>query len=144
VLGALAWVSGRPFLFPSLGPTAYAVATVPDAETSRPDRVLGGHVIGVVAGFGAYHLLAAGLVATTPPPPLSVAGAWLAASAVVAVAATTTGMLATDLRHPPACATTLIVALGLLSGVTDAVVIVVAVAVLVAVHAGRRWLRGHH
>lgn len=78
------------------------------------------------------------------PAPLSLAGAWLAASATVAVAVTTTGMHATDLRHPPACATTLIVALGLLSGLTDVLIIVLAVALLAALHRGGYWVWGHH
>jgi hypothetical protein len=97
--------------------------------------VLGGHAIGVLAGLLAYHALAAGLVATTPPPPLSTAGLRLAASAVVSVGLTTGGMLATDLRHAPACATTLIVSLGLLSELVQGGVIVAAVALLLATQA---------
>lgn len=43
-------------------------------------------------------------------------------------------MEATGLRHAPAAATTLIVALGLLSTPTDGAVIMLAVAVLVVAH----------
>jgi CBS-domain-containing membrane protein len=135
VLGATAWVAGLPFLFPSLGPTAYLLAVTPGAPESAPRRVLGGHAIGVLAGLLAYHALAAGLVATTPPSPLSTAGLRLAASAVVSVGLTTGGMLATDLRHAPACATTLIVSLGLLSELVQGGVIVAAVALLLATQA---------
>jgi len=45
-------------------------------------------------------------------------------------------MLATDTEHAPACATTLIVSLGLLSTPIQAAIVVVSVVVLVAVHAG--------
>jgi hypothetical protein len=43
-------------------------------------------------------------------------------------------MLRTDLVHPPACATTLIVGLGLLSSLTEAGIVVVSVLTLVGVH----------
>ncbi|WP_255198179.1 HPP family protein [Halorarius litoreus] len=129
-LGGLVWATGQPFLFPSLGPTAYLLAVQPGAPTSRPRRVFGGHVVGVLAGLLAYTLLAAPLVGTQPPPAASLGAVRLSASAAVSVGLTTIGMLAADLRHAPACATTLIVGLGLLASPVDAVVIVVAVAVL--------------
>jgi hypothetical protein len=43
-------------------------------------------------------------------------------------------MLATGTSHPPACATTLIVSLGLLSTPTQVGIVVVSVVALVAVH----------
>ncbi|MDZ7745290.1 MAG: hypothetical protein U5K28_01710 [Halobacteriales archaeon] len=62
-LGLLAWLSGLPFVFPSLGPSAYVLAVlallaversvqrlVADADTSRPSQVVGGHLIGIAAG----------------------------------------------------------------------------------------------
>ena len=133
VLGATAWATGLPFLFPSLGPSAYALAVSPSAATSQHRRVVGGHAIGVVAGLLAYHLLAPGLVATQLPPAGSAAALRLAASAVASVALTTLGMLATDHRHAPACATTLIVALGLLSTPVDGAIVVAAILLLVGV-----------
>jgi CBS-domain-containing membrane protein len=45
-------------------------------------------------------------------------------------------MIGTDLIHPPACATTLIVSLGLLSTPIQVGIIVVSVVILVTVHAG--------
>jgi gas vesicle protein len=44
-------------------------------------------------------------------------------------------MLASDYRHAPACATTLIVLLGLLSGLAQGGIIVAAVALLLATRA---------
>ncbi|MFB6118093.1 HPP family protein [Halosegnis sp.] len=132
VLAGIAWISGRPFVFPSLGPSAYALAVRPGAETNRPHRVVGGHAIGLAAGLVGYHLFASGTILTSQPAPPSAAGLGLAASAVVAVGLTTAGMLASDLRHAPACATTLIVALGLLTGPIEAVIVVAAVVGLLA------------
>ncbi|MFC5367661.1 HPP family protein [Salinirubrum litoreum] len=135
VLGVAVVASGRPLLFPSLGPTAYVLAVHPDSPPATPRRVLGGHAVGTVPGFLAYHLLAAGLVVTDPPTAFSAGSLRLAASATVAVAATTAAMRATDYRHAPACATTLIVALGLMPTATDAGLILLAVGVVVAVDA---------
>ena len=47
-------------------------------------------------------------------------------------------MVATDYRHAPACATTLIVALGLLTTPREAAVVVLAVAALLATDTGLR------
>lgn len=58
----------------------------------------------------------------------------LGASGVTAVVLTTGGMLASDLRHSPACATTLIVALGLLPGFSGAGAIAGGVVLLALLH----------
>ena len=139
VAGATAVASGSPFLFPSLGPSAYVLVTAPDAETTAPRRVVGGHAIGVVAGLLSYHLFARGLIVTNLPPAGSLGLGRLAVSGSLAVVLTTAGMVATDLRHAPACATTLIVGLGLLSTLWEGLVVIVAVILLVVVdHFGPR------
>jgi len=97
-LGAVVWLSGLPFLFPSLGPTAYLFATRPSARESAARRVVGGHAIGVLAGLVAYHAVAGGVVITASIGPASTAGLRLAASGVVAVALTTAGMTVTTPR----------------------------------------------
>lgn len=132
-LATVAWASGRPFVFPSLGPSAYALAVSPSAATSQQRRVVGGHAWGLVGGFVAYHLLVPGFDITAQPAAFSPGGLRLAASALLSVGVTTAGMLATDLRHPPACATTLIVALGLLTTPVEAVIVLASVVGLVAV-----------
>jgi hypothetical protein len=81
---------------------------------------------------------------TTTPAALSSGGVHLVGSGVCSIVLTTWGMLATDTAHAPACATTLIVSLGLLSTPTEVAIIVVSVVVLVAVHrlaSGRRTER---
>ena len=131
-LGAVVWLSGLPFLFPSLGPTAYLFATRPDAPESAARRVVGGHAIGVVAGLAAFHTVGGGVGITASMGAASAAGLRLAASGVIAVALTTAGMAATDTGHAPACATTLIVGLGILSTPLQGAIMLVAVGVLVA------------
>lgn len=129
--GLLAWLSGLPMLFPSLGPSAFVLALFQDSEAATPRRVIGSHAIGVVAGLATYHLLAGGVTMTSAMEPGSLEGLRLAASGVLATVVTVAGMLATDTRHPPACATTLIVSLGVLSTPLEGAVIVLAVVVLV-------------
>lgn len=134
-LAGAVWLSGLPFLFPSLGPTAYLFATKPAAPECEPRRVGGGHAIGVVAGFLAFHAVGAGVALDTLAAPRSIPALRLAVSGVVAVGLTTAGMVATDTGHAPACATTLIVSLGILTTPRAALLILVAVGVLVAENA---------
>jgi hypothetical protein len=134
VLGVVAWVSGEPFIFPSLGPSAFILAFERTGERTRTYRVVGSHALGVVAGFLAYTVFGAGVALTSTPSGLSAAGLRLAASGVCSIVLTSWGMIAADVKHAPACATTLIVSLGLLSTPMQALTIVASVVVLVEVH----------
>lgn len=130
----MAWLSGLPMIFPSLGPSAFVLALFQDSDATSPQRVIGGHAVGVAAGLLAYHLLAVEVSMTVATAPGSIEGLQLAGSAVLATTLTAGGMLATDTRHPPACATTLIVSLGILSTPWEGVLIVLAVVLLVVAH----------
>jgi len=136
VLGAIAWGSGQPFIFPSLGPTAFVLAFDRRSERTRTYRIVGSHLIGGIAGLLAWSVVAAGVSITAVPPPLSVEGFRLTASATVSIVLTSWAMIATDMLHPPACATTLIVSLGLLSTPLRVGIIVGSVTILVLFHAG--------
>ncbi|WP_336343781.1 HPP family protein [Halalkalicoccus ordinarius] len=134
VLGLVSWASGQPFVFPSLGPSAFILAFDRRGERTRIYRIVGGHLIGGVVGLAAYLLLANGVTITTTPGAFSPDGLRLAASGVISIVLTSWGMIATDTNHAPACATTLIVSLGLLSTPVQVAIIVVSVVVLVEVH----------
>nr|WP_159764157.1 HPP family protein [Halovenus carboxidivorans] len=136
VLGAIAWLSGQPFIFPSLGPSAFILSFDRRSERTQTYRVVGSHLIGGVAGFLAWTLVAGGVSITATPPSLSLAGLRLATSATVSIMATSWAMIATDTIHAPACATTLIVSLGLLSTPRQVAIIVLSVTILVEFHAG--------
>ena len=142
VLASVAWVSGEPFIFPSLGPSAFILAFERRGERTTTHRVVGSHLIGGIAGLLAYSALATGVTLTTTPPPVSVDGVRLGVSGVLSVVLTAWGMLATDTVHAPACATTLIVSLGLLSTPLQLTIIVVSVVVLVGFHQAMLWLWG--
>jgi hypothetical protein len=132
VPGLLAWLFGRPLIFPSVGPSALAM--VLDDKGNRARQVLGGHFCGVVGGLIAYHLLATGLSLEALAVPLSANALRIVASGVASVALTTGAMLVTRTSHAPACATTLIISLGVLPSFPDGALILVAVAAMFLVH----------
>lgn len=126
--GVIAWLSGRPFIFPSLGPTAYVLAfdIMPGANHSGR-VVIGGHICGVLGGLFSYHLLVSPNTLMGLAEPVSVIGAYLVLGAVAALMTTTFLMLSFNSSHPPACATTLIISLGILSDPIDGLFIIGAV-----------------
>ncbi len=134
LLGVITLVTGRPFLFPSLGPSAYLIATGEQPRAEGAYHVIGGHTVAVVAGLLAYAVFgneaSAYVVFDQPDPALSWELVALSASATLAMMLTTTTMLVTKTNHAAACATTLIIALGLMGGIVDGAIIVVAVALL--------------
>lgn len=134
VLGIIAWLSGQPFIFPSLGPSAFILAFERRSERTRMVRVVGSHLIGGVAGFLAYSLVAGSVSLTTTPPPGSIEGLHLALSGLLSIILTSWGMIATDTIHAPACATTLIISLGLLSTPFNVAIIIGSVLILSAFH----------
>jgi hypothetical protein len=138
VLGALAWATGQPFIFPSLGPSAFVLAFDRRSDRGELARVVASHLVGGLAGLLAWSILASGVAITATPPPFSGDGLRLAASATASIVLTSWAMIATDTVHPPACATTLIVSLGLLSTPLRVGIIVGSVTILVAFHAGVR------
>lgn len=114
-----------------------AAAEGENEAQSGPYHVIGSHLVAVVAGLIGYHVFASGLVVVQvlqTASPFAGELARLGASSVVAMTLTTIGMLLTDTNHPAACATTLIVSLGVLSSPSDAAYIMLAVVALVAVH----------
>ncbi len=132
VPGVAAWLVGRPLIFPSVGPSAFVL--VSDPRENRARRVLGGHLIGVVCGLVAHHSLAKGLSLAGLSQPLSPTGLHIVASGVISMALTTTLMSVFRATHAPACATTLIVSLGVLSGLYDGALIMIAVAGMFFTH----------
>src|SRR6516162_8625630 len=64
LLAGLAAVSHTPFVFPSVGPTAFLLYFMPTAPTASPRNALCGHAIGIGCGYAA--LWAAGLEHAPP------------------------------------------------------------------------------
>jgi CBS-domain-containing membrane protein len=136
LLGLLSFLTGQPFLIPSLGPSIFLLGTLPDDEMNFPQRIIGGQFIGAVAGFVSFHLIVGGLSSgvATPTPALSLAVLRQVLSSFAAALLTTFGMYLADVQHPPAYATTLIISLGLLTSVRGVAVFMLAVLIMVGVH----------
>ena len=129
LLALLALVSRNPFVFPSLGPTAYLLFFSPLGKTSSPRNTIIGHAIGLVCGYGAFVITGAGAMPFGVHP--GVFWPRILASAL-SLSATGAFMVLLDVSHPPAGATTLIVSLGIISKPGELVIIEVAVFLLVA------------
>ncbi|WP_242394331.1 HPP family protein [Anaeromyxobacter oryzisoli] len=127
LLAAVAMLSRTPFVFPSLGPTAFLLFFSPTTPASSPRNTIYGHAVGIVCGYGA--LWAFGLAHAPPALATGVDLERVLASAL-SIAATGAGMILFRCPHPPAGATTLIVSLGIVTRPAHLVVIEVAVAVL--------------
>jgi hypothetical protein len=125
LLGLLA---GQMWLFPSLAPTAFLQAENPELPASKFYNVVVGHLIGLSAGFCAVAVLnawqAPSVLVSHQLTPVRV---W---TAVIAVALTVMILLLLRASHPPAGATTLLVALGALQTTTDAINVMVGVLII--------------
>lgn len=133
VLSGLADVTHSPFIFPSLGPTAYLFFFAPLGKSSSPRHAILGHAVGLVCGYGAYVAMGSQSFARVA---LGVVSWREVMAGALSLAATGAVMVLLRVSHPPAGATTLIVSLGILTKVEYLVVIEVAVILLTA----QAWL----
>jgi hypothetical protein len=139
VVAVTAWLAGHPWLFSSLGPTAYEQAEKPHSKSARLYNVVVGHLVGLGCGFLGIALLnawAAPKVSGTTFVPLARLGA-----AVIAAVATTFINLELESSQPAALATSLLVALGPYDTAKGALWVVVGVLILAAIGEPVRRLR---
>lgn len=129
LLALLALVSRNPFVFPSLGPTAYLLFFSPLGRASSPRNTILGHAIGLLSGYVAFVATGAGALSFGGHPGIF----WpRILAAALSLSATGAFMVLLDVSHPPAGATTLIVSLGIISKPRELAIIEVAVFLLVA------------
>ena len=127
LMAAVALITGAPFIFPSLGPTAFLLFYTPTAPPASPRNTIVGHLIGALAGW--LSLVIFGL--TLAPPALSAGVDWpRVGAAALSLAATSGLMVLLRVPHPPAGATTLIVSLGLMPHLWQLAVLMIAVVLL--------------
>jgi CBS domain-containing membrane protein len=127
LMAVLAAITRSPFIFPSLGPTAFLFFYTPMHPGASPRNTIIGHAIGVLAGYLSLvttNLTMAGpaLLAGVTWPRVIAAGLSLGLTAGV--------MIALNTPHPPAGATTLIVSLGILSQPWQLLLLMIAVVLL--------------
>lgn len=139
LMSALAVLTHTPFIFPSLGPTAFLFFYTPTAPTASPRNTIIGHTIGVLAGY--FSLVVTGL--TLAGPALAVGVTWPRVIAAALSLGLTSGvMVLLKSPHPPAGATTLIVSLGILTHPWQLFLLMVAVVLLTLQALGINRLAG--
>jgi hypothetical protein len=141
-VGAIAWAAHQPLIFASLGPTAYELVEQPQIRSARVYNIIVGHLIGLGAGFlGVYlvhgwaepNVIATGIV--------SGQRVW-----ALAIAATVTTFVTLIMKagQPAALATTLLVALGSMQTLRDALCIVAGVLIIAIIGEPVRRFRLKH
>src|SRR5690606_14496290 len=128
IMAGVALLTSDPFIFPSLGPTAFLLFFTPLTPAASPRNTILGHAIG--AGAGYLSLVIFGL--TDDPPALaSEVSAGRVGAAALSLGLTAGLMVWAKVPHPPAGATTLIVSLGILREPDQLAVLMLAVGLLV-------------
>ncbi len=127
IMSACAFATDQPFIFPSLGPTAFLFFFTPMAAGAAPRNAIGGHAIGAAAGY--ISLVIFGLTDAAPALASEVTGARVGAAAL-SLGLTSGAMVWARVPHPPAGATTLIVSLGILREPDQLLVLMLAVGLL--------------
>jgi CBS-domain-containing membrane protein len=127
LLAAVAMATRTPFVFPSLGPTAFLFFFTPRAPAASPRNTIYGHALGILCGYAALWLF--GLQHAPPAMATGVSAARVGAAAL-SLASTGALMILCKAAHPPAGATTLIISLGIVTRPVHLLVIEVAVAIL--------------
>ncbi len=113
IISLAAWFTKLPLLFPPLAPSAFILFYTPMSEHASPRSVFVSHAMAVAAGFASLWIMNwifpdAGLLTST-----ALNGPRIMATAL-AMALVSVGMIGMSCPHPPAAATTLIVATGFL------------------------------
>jgi hypothetical protein len=127
-VGALGLLVGKPWLLPSLGPTAVLLGVSAAHPTARPWNIFAGHMGGLVAGFAAVLVLGA-----QNAPVVLADGQLVLVRVLAAGIAVALTMVIGDLlhaAHPPAAATALLVALGSIATVERALWVVAGAATI--------------
>jgi CBS-domain-containing membrane protein len=135
----LAVVFHTPFVFPSVGPTAFLLYFMPTAPTASPRNTLCGHAIGIGCGYASLWLTGLEHAPSTVLEELHWPRVFAAA---LSLAATVALMILFRVVHPPAGATTLIVSLGFITTPAHPAVIEIAVALMALQALGVNRLAG--
>jgi CBS-domain-containing membrane protein len=127
LLAALGKISQLPFIFPSLGASAFLFFFNPTSASATPRNAIIGHALGAISGYIA--LLIFGLAAA---PPSAVAGIDTTRVLALAFSFALAGALMIIFKagHPPAGATALIVSLGIVSTPFKLIILMIAVVLL--------------
>lgn len=138
-IGLLASGFDLAMLFPPLGATAFLLLHRPEAPPASPRCTVYGHAIAMLVGAAAHSVCGCDVL---PAAALAQMDFGHAAAAALALGGTAALMELLNAPHPPAGATTVVVALGQLRGYDQLLVALGAVVVLVVLGGGLARLQG--
>jgi hypothetical protein len=141
VVGLLGLLAGSPWLVPSLGPTAVLVALMPAHPTARAWNTFGGHLGGLLAGFIAVAIVGAAGAPTVMGDHVLVPVRVAAATIAIVLTIVFGSLLRAS--HPPAAATTLLVALGGIGTAEQALALMAGVLTVTVLGEALRVVRIH-
>jgi len=137
ILAVVGWLSRTPFVFASLGPTAFEIVETPKRPSARPYNVIVGNLIAVLAAFAALWLTGSWAAPSVSAHGIPLDRVW---AATVAAMLTVFGTLLVRATQPAALSTTLLIALGIMQTVRDGIIIMLAVLLITAIGEPlRRW-----
>jgi len=138
-LATIAKYAKLPFIFPSLGPTAFLFFATPTLPAASPRNTIIGHTIAITCGY--LSLVLCGLTDSPAAFQIGVDGARIIAVSL-SIALTGAFMLLLKSPHPPAGATTLIISLGIISKPSQLLIVELAVMLLTLQSIVINYIRG--
>lgn len=119
----VAWLSAAPLVFPALGPTIFILYSAPLSPAAAPRSVVLGHFVAIASGLVLWQA-----VSRVSGEAVTPSAGW-APLCSTSLALAITSLLLVRLRcpHPPACASSMIVALGGVPQWSDVVYMALAV-----------------
>lgn len=140
--GMLGLAFHRPWLFASLGPTAFQTTEYPELKSSRIYNVFAGHFIAIGMGFAALAIMGAwNTPAVASSHHLAPIRVW---TAVIAITSTLMAIMAIGASHPPAASSALLIALGPFHTAEDAFTLVIGILIVGVLGETLRLLRLRH
>lgn len=118
IMTGAASYTDQPLIFPSLGPSAFLFFYQPSAPSSSPRNAILAHGSAILIGWLCFNLIG-----------MDTASAQIEAVAL-SLGLLSALMIGTNLSHPPAASTTLIVSLGLITEAQQLIALMVAVVLL--------------
>ncbi|HUB42143.1 MAG TPA: HPP family protein [Streptosporangiaceae bacterium] len=131
IVSVIAALTRQPFLFPSLGPTAFVLFYDTLGAQAAPRNVLCSHAIGLLAGYLALVIF--GL--TMARPDLTDITAPRIGAVILCLVLTVSLMVWLHVPHSPAASTTLMVGLGLIRTPPQLAVLMLGVVLMIALGA---------
>ena len=131
IVSVIAALTKQPFLFPSLGPTAFLLFYDALGTQAAPRNVFCGHAIGVLAGYLALVIF--GLTAARPD--LNDITAPRIGAVILCLVLTVSSMVWLGVPHSPAASTTLMVGLGLIRTPPQLAILMIGVVLMIVLGA---------